>query len=196
MERIKGHLVLLMAPSGSGKNAVMQGLAELREQLYFAKTLTSRQRRVDTEENPNYVFVNREEYEAMIEAGAILEWAEFGGNLYGTPKAEVLGPLLKPQVVFKEMDLQGVLQMKRIIPDDHLTIVYIDAGGWPELEARIQARAEISSEELAMRKARYEVEIAARGEAEIIISNRNGELQTAQDNFKNLIAGIIARVHN
>jgi len=194
MEEIKGHLVLLMAPSGSGKNTIVQGLGDLRDKLYFAKTFTSRAKREGAEENPNYEFLTREAYEQLISDDAFIEWAEFSGNLYGTPKSEILDNLQKPQVVFKEMELQGVRQIKQLVPDDRMTVIYIDAGTWEELEERILSRAEIDPTELELRKQRYEEEVLFKEEAEIIISNRNGELEPAKDNFRTVIAGIVAEL--
>ena len=64
MDEIKGHLVLLMAPSGSGKKAVVDGLGDLKDRLYFARSYTSREPREGTEESSKYVFITREEFES------------------------------------------------------------------------------------------------------------------------------------
>jgi len=194
MEDINGHLVLLMAPSGSGKKAVMDGLGDLKEQLYFAKTYTSREPRQGTEENPRYEFVSRDEFEAMIKDDELIEWAEFSGNYYGTPKQEVLAALLKPQVVFKEMELQGVQQMKQFVPAEKLTTIYIDAGGWEALRERVVARAPITDDALALRKERYDEEVQFKPEADVVITNRNGELETARATFRNVIAEVVESV--
>ena len=183
-----------MAPSGSGKKTVVDGLGDLQDQMYFAKTFTSRSKRSGTEENPRYVFLSREEFEEKITNDEFVEWANFSGNLYGTTKADVLEALEEPQVVFKEMELQGVLQMKQLVPDEKLTVIYIDAGEWTELQERILARATIDPGELELRRQRYEEEVVFKEEAEIIISNRNGEAESAQANFRNIIAGIIESI--
>ncbi len=191
MEELKGHLVLLMAPSGSGKKTLVDGLGELQNSMYFAKTYTSRARRENAEENPKYEFISLSEFEKLIAADEFVEWANFSGNLYGTAKSEILNALKKPQIVFKEMELQGVQQIKNIVPDDKLTVIYIDAGEWSELEKRIVARAAIDPVELALRKERYEEEVKFKPEAEIIIANQNGMAESAQNNFRNVISGIV-----
>ena len=196
MDEIKGHLVLLMAPSGSGKNTIVQGLGDLRDRMYFAKTFTSRAERSGTKENPKYVFLSLEEFETMIKEDEFVEWANFSGNLYGTSKSDVLTALQEPQIVFKEMELQGVLQMKDLVPDEKMTVIYVDAGTWEELEVRILSRAEIEPGELELRRQRYKEEIKFKDAAEIIISNRNGESESAQENFRTVIAGIIANLEN
>jgi len=191
MEELKGHLVLLMAPSGSGKKTLVDGLGDLQGSIYFAKTYTSRARRGEAEENPKYEFISRDEFDKLIADDELVEWANFSGNLYGTAKSEILNALQKKQIVFKEMELQGVQQIKKIVPDDKLTVIYIDAGEWSDLEKRILARAAIDPEELALRKERYAEEVKFKPEAEIIIANQNGMAESAQNNFKNVISGII-----
>lgn len=191
MDEIKGHLVLLMAPSGSGKKTLLDGLGELTEQIYFAKTYTSRARRSGSDENPKYEFISREDFEKLIAQDGLIEWANFSGNLYGTAKVEILDALRKPQVVFKEMELQGVQQIMKLVPDDKLTIIYIDAGEWSDLRERITARAPISEDELELRRQRYEEEVTFKDQAEIIIANHNGMAEAAQTNFKMVIAGIV-----
>lgn len=194
MDKINGHLVLLMAPSGSGKKMMVDGLGELAHQLYFAKTYTSREKRLGTEENPKYVFVARAKFEKMIADGEFVEWAEFGGNLYGTPKSEILDTLKESRIVFKEMELQGVQQIKEIVPKEHLTVIYIDAGDWEALRKRIIARAPISEEELALRKERYEEERKFKSEADVIIQNNNGQAEAAQAAFRDIIRNIIENI--
>ena len=191
MEELQGHLVLLMAPSGSGKKTLVDGLGDLQNSLYFAKTFTSRARREGSEENPRYEFITLETFEKMIAEDEFVEWANFSGNLYGTAKSEILNAMKQPQIVFKEMELQGVQQIKELIPDEKLTIIYIDAGQWDELRERIVSRAPISDEELELRRQRYEEEVKFKNEAEIIIANHNGMAEAAQANFKAVIAGIV-----
>jgi guanylate kinase len=192
MDEMKGHLVLLMAPSGSGKKTLVDGLGDLQNGMYFVKTFTSRTRRESSEENPKYEFISLEAFETLIVENELVEWANFSGNLYGTAKSEILDALKKPQVVFKEMELQGVQQIKKIIPDDKLTIIYIDAGEWKELRERIVARSPISDEELELRRQRYEEEVKFKDEAEIVIANHNGLAEAAQANFKVVISGIVS----
>ena len=80
LDTAAGHLILLSAPSGSGKNTVMEGLGELANTLTFLKTYTTRSRREGTQENLRYSFISPEEFTKMIENDEFIEWAEFGGN--------------------------------------------------------------------------------------------------------------------
>lgn len=189
--QITGHLILLMAPSGSGKGKLVQGLGELAKKLYFAKTYTSRTPREGAEENPNYEFVSRETFTKMIEAGEFIEWANFSGNYYGTPISEFTAPLLSGHIVFKEMELQGIEQIKEIIPKEKRTVIYIDAGSWDDLKKRIIARSPMSEDELRQRYERYLEETKALDIADVIIDNTDGRLAAAQAEFAGLIADIV-----
>ncbi len=188
---IKGHLLLMMAPSGSGKKSIIDEALADHDDIYFAKTYTTRERREGTEENPLYNFTDRETFESMRDNDELIEWAEFSGNYYGTPKSELIEPLKESRVVFKEMELQGVQQIRKLIPEENVTVVYVDAGSWEDLEKRIVARAPITEEELAMRKQRYEEESKYMGEADVIVKNHDGELESAVAHMKQVVDGIV-----
>jgi len=134
-----------------------------------------------------YHFISRGTFEEKIAAGDFLEWAEFGGNLYGTLKQELLDPLYSGKLVINEIELQGVEQLMACIPAAHRTIVYIDAGDWSTLKRRIVARAPMSEAELSKRQQRYEIESQARALADIVIDNTDGKLQDAKRAFAAII---------
>lgn len=188
---IKGHLLLVMAPSGSGKKSVIDSVLAQHRDIYFAKTFTTRTIRPGVEENPLYMFTNREHFEEMRDKGELIEYAEYSGNFYGTPKIEIIEPLKQGKIVFKEMELQGVKQIKELIPASNRTVVYIDGGPWEDLEKRIKARAPISDEELEQRRLRYEQETHSQDEADVIIRNHNGELATAIEQMEQIVSGIV-----
>ena len=190
-DTITGHLLLLMAPSGSGKKSIIDSVLAEHRDIYFAKTYTTRAVREGVEENPLYMFTDKEHFEQMKADDALIEWAEYSGNYYGTPKSEIIDQLERGKVVFKEMELQGVKQIRELIPPTHRTVVYIDAGDWSNLEKRIRERAPISDEELALRKKRYEEEAKSKDEADIIIRNHDGELEAAIEHMEYIVSGIV-----
>ncbi len=188
---IKGHLLLMMAPSGSGKKSIIDSVLKNHPDIYFAKTYTTREPRKGTEENPLYTFTDRENFESMRGNDELIEWAEFSGNYYGTPKSEIISPLNEGRIVFKEMELQGVQQMRQLVSAEDRTVVYVDAGSWESLEKRVVARAPITEEELALRKKRYEEETKSIDEADVVLKNYDGELPAAIEHMESIVSGIV-----
>lgn len=175
--------ILVIGPSGSGKGALMSALREQRPDIVFPVSCTTRAPRVGEAEGQMYYFVSREQFEQKIEEGAFLEWAEYGGNFYGTLRSEIMPALEAGKSVVREVEVQGARHIEAIIPHEQLRIIYIDAGSWDELEARIVSRAAISVEELAKRKARFEDEIAYKTHAFRVVRNFDGELEQAKIDF-------------
>lgn len=177
---ITGHLILIMAPSGSGKGVLIDHIRTTFPDLHFAVSCTTREMRPHEVDGEVYHFMSREAFDQKIAEGAFLEWAEFSGNRYGTLRSEILDPLSAGKVVVREVELQGILAIRQLIPKEHRTIVYIDAGSWEVLERRIRARAPISPEHLALRKVRFEEESKWKQFADVIITNAEGRIDDAK----------------
>jgi guanylate kinase len=171
LDEIRGHVVVVMAPMGSGKGTIVGRALATYPELKHTISCTSRPMRPGEEEGKQYYFISRAEFNQKIEAGEFLEWAEFAGNKYGTLKSEILPRLTNCDVVIVEIELQGVEQLLTLLPREHMTIVYIEAGGWEVLRARAEARAPMSDTELAARHERYLIEKQAKPIADIIINN-------------------------
>lgn len=192
-ETKRGKLILIFAPTGSGKSVLINHIREAYPGLTFLTSCTTREPRPG-QENSSYTFLSVEEFKKRIEAGEFLEWAEFGGNFYGTLKTEADDALGAGRVVIKEMDAQGVELVRGIMSPSELVVIYIDAGSWEELEKRVRARAPISEEELASRKMRYEKEILFKDGADFVIENLPGELESAKKEFGKVVGGILEGV--
>ncbi len=188
---ITGHLVLIMAPTGSGKGELVRYIFARFPELTYSVSCTTRAPRPGETHGKEYCFIDRPEFEEKIKTGDFLEWAEFGGNLYGTPISEVIDRLQDGQVVISEIELQGVEALKRLIPEAHLTIVYIEAGGWEVLKERALRRAPISDEELEKRRQHYLEESGFKKYADYVIHNYDGELEKAKQEFEEIIGNII-----
>ena len=187
-DSISGHLILIMAPSGSGKGTLVRYVREeLSDIVSFATSCTTRTPRPGEKDGETYFFKTREEFENLIEAGAFLEWEEYSGNLYGTLKDELLTPLGEGKLVLYELDVRGVQSLSEIISREDMTIIYLDAGGWDVLERRIRGRAPITDEELAKRKERYEHESQAKDMADVIIPNPDGKLEETKQKLAEVI---------
>lgn len=173
---------------------LVESLGPYKDKLHFIKTYTSRPKRAGVAENPNYHFVSLEAFNSMAANSEFIEWAKFSGNYYGTPKSEVVIPLTAGDVAFKEMELQGVEQMRSFVPKENLTVFYIDAGDWDSLKKRVMARSSMSEAELAMRQERYEEESKSKNKADVVIENRDGQLEEAKTQFRNLVSEILDKV--
>jgi guanylate kinase len=192
---IKGHVIILMAPSGSGKGTLVRRALKEYPAIYHTVSCTSRAKRPAEIEGKDYNFLSPEAFTAKVAAGDFLEWAEFAGNKYGTLKTEVLPKIADCTVVMAEIELQGVEQLLKLLPRDHMTIVYIESGGWDILKKRIEGRAPISEEELAGRHTRYLVESEAKALADVIINN-TGDITVAHNEFKQVIEDAYSRCVN
>lgn len=182
-----GTLILVIGPTGSGKSMLMRHAIEAHPELELPYSYTTRAKREGIVENDHYRFVSREEFEARIERGEFLEWAEYGGNYYGTLKGEVLDALASGKVLLKEMEVQGARQVRAVLPPEQLVTVFIDAGSWEELERRVRARAPMTEEELAKRKHRHEDEMTFKPEADIVVENHPGKAEEAKAAFSAVV---------
>lgn len=186
-----GHLILLMAPSGSGKSLLLNHVKNTLPEVKMAVSCTTRQMRPGEEEGKVYYFLSREQFEEKIKAGEFLEWAEYGGNLYGTLKSEIITPIQNGEVVLREVEIQGVRSIINLIPRQNLTIIYIEAGDWETLKNRITKRAPISDEELNLRYERYLAETAAKSVADMVVENSEGKLEEAKSELVNIISKLL-----
>lgn len=190
---IKGQVVLVMAPMGSGKGTLVKNEMAKHQDMYHTVSCTSRQPRPGEINGQHYHFVTSEEFDRKIAEGDFLEWAEFAGHKYGTLKSEILPRLSKPTVVILEIELQGVEQLRKILPAENITIVYIEAGGWEILKARAQARAPMSDEEMKARYQRFLIEKQSKPIANVIINN-SADIEIAKKEFAAVINSVYQKL--
>jgi guanylate kinase len=186
-----GKLILLIGPSGSGKGKLLEYLKKKYPEWVFAVSSTTRLIRPGEKEGETYWYITREEFEAKIKKGAFLEWAEYGGNLYGTDKRQILDALGEGKTVIREVEVQGVESILKILPREMVKVIYVDAGTWEQLEKRIVSRAPLSAEELSKRRDRYFEEIKFKDRADRVIENVDGSLKGAKMNLQSVIDDII-----
>lgn len=191
---INGHLILIMAPSGSGKGLLINYLRATMPQVHFPVSCTTRTMRPGEKEGEMYYFITREDFEQRVKDDLFLEWAEFGGDLYGTLKSEILPPLERGDLVIREVELQGILAFREIIPRDHYTVIYVEAGEWDVLCKRILARAPITEEQLELRRLRYLEESKAKVFADKIIENNENRLEDAKRELHDFVESINQKI--
>jgi guanylate kinase len=157
-DRAHGLLVVVAGPSGVGKGTVH---AELRRRLpdaVLSVSATTRAPRSGEVDGEHYHFVDRPTFEAMVAAGELLEWAEYAGNLYGTPRGPVAEAVGRGEVVLLDIEVQGAVQVKAADPDALLVFLHPPSfdvleqrlrGRGTEDEATIARRLEVALDELA-----------------------------------------------
>ncbi|MBY0539457.1 guanylate kinase [Patescibacteria group bacterium] len=190
---MKGKFVLVVGTSGSGKNTLIEHVRPLFPEVVYAKSCVTRAPREGEDSGYRY-FVSKEDFEGRVNNGEFLEWAEYGGNLYGTLKAEVVVQVEAGKIVLKELEVQGVRQIREKMPKEDLVIVFINAGSWEDVEARIKARSPMSTEELLKRRAHYDDEMSYMKEADIVIQNKQGEVEQAKKDFENAIRTLVEAI--
>lgn len=187
----RGKLVLVVAPSGSGKDTLIEAAEAMFPSLATLVTCTTRAPRPGEVDGVDYHFLAREEFDQRIAADEFLEWAEYGGNRYGTLKASIEEVLARGEVLLATIEVQGARQVRELLPPAELATVYVDAGGWEVLVSRITARAPMTDEELAKRYERYLDEATFKEEADYVIENPDGGVDRAKEAFTALIGRII-----
>jgi guanylate kinase len=147
-----GNLIVFTGPSGVGKGTVVKELFQNLDNLIFSVSITTREKRSGEEEGKNYFFRTNREFDELIQADKLLEWAEFVGNKYGTPKDFVFEKLKNGTDVFLEIEVQGALQVKEKFPE--ALMIFLLPPSIDELEARLRKRATEPEEKILLRLAK------------------------------------------
>jgi len=164
-----GKLIVLTGPSGVGKGTLMQKLLAQHPQLYYSVSATTRSPRTGEIDGKSYFFITPNSFQELVAQGEFLEWAEFAGNYYGTPRAAVLQQIQLGRSVILEIELAGARQIKASYPD--ALSIFILPPSFLELENRIRARGQDSDEAITRRLNRAKEEIKAASEFDIQIVN-------------------------
>ncbi len=172
------RLTVLSGPSGVGKGTVVAAVRRLFPHVWVSVSCTTRFPRPGEREGVHYHFVARPEFARLVEAGELLEHAEFAGNLYGTPRAAVLEHLLAGDQALLEIELHGARQVRAALPDAFL--VFLKPPSWTELERRLIGRGTEASEHVTQRLARARVEMAAEPEFDAVVVNDDVERAAAE----------------
>ncbi len=155
----RGLMLILSSPSGAGKTTLTRMLLQTKVlDLTLSISVTTRPRRSSEVDGIHYSFITRKQFEAMRDAGELLEWAEVHGNFYGTPRDPVVQTLAEGRDVLFDIDYQRTQQVKAKAGDDVGTICILPPS-MKELRARLERRAEDSRETIDKRLANSRNEI-------------------------------------
>lgn len=168
-----GRLIVLTGPSGVGKGTLMRSLLERHPELYYSVSVTTRSPRPGEIDGKNYYFISRNKFEQLVAEGEFLEWAEFAGNYYGTPREGVLNQIRAGKTVVLEIELEGARQIRASFPS--ALSIFILPPSFEELEQRIRGRGQDSSEAIARRLQCAHKELKAAEEFDIQIVNDDFE---------------------
>ncbi len=152
----KGQLIVLSGPSGVGKSTVISELLSEREDIYFSVSFTTRAPRVGEENGVNYNFVDRAEFERMIAADELLEYAQYVGNYYGTSLKVIQDKLEQGVDVLLDIEVQGAATVRAKCPE--AILIFIIPPTFEELSRRLHGRATDNEDVIAgrLQKAREE----------------------------------------
>ncbi|HEX6886821.1 MAG TPA: guanylate kinase [Candidatus Nanopelagicales bacterium] len=168
-ERPAGRLVVLTGPSGVGKGTVVTQVRRMRPDVWVSVSATTREPRAGEVDGVDYLFWSHDRFARTIEEGGFLEWAEFAGNRYGTPREAVARRLHDGQPVLLEIELQGARQVRAATP--RAFMVFLVPPSWEALEARLRGRGTEDEAAIERRLERARAELAAAGEFDAIIVN-------------------------
>jgi guanylate kinase len=184
---VRGRLIVVSGPSGAGKSTLIKASLDAVPELAYSVSATTRDPRPGEVDGKDYIFLSREEFERWIEEGRFLEWAEYSGNLYGTPEQKVEELLENGKSVILEIELQGARQVKTKRPD--AAMVFVRAPSLEETRRRLTGRATETDEAMESRLVTAVGEVAASSEFDHEVVNRDRE--TAREDIVEKMESIV-----
>ena len=152
----KGKCFIISGPSGVGKSTVLHALMEKRKNVYFSVSATTREPRPGEEDGVHYHFLDVDTFRQWIANDEFLEYAEFVGNFYGTPRRFVDEAMERGEDVILDIEVQGAIQVTSKRPD--AVRIFIAPPSWAELERRLTDRGTDSPDKIQKRLLRAKVE--------------------------------------
>jgi len=177
MTENKGKLIVITGPSGVGKGTLVKSLLQSHQELFISTSATTRSPRKGEKDGQDYYFLSVAKFQEMIETSDFLEWAEYAGNYYGTPKQPVIEQIEQGKTVILEIELLGARQVKTNFAMAEL--IFILPPSESELEKRLRDRGKDTEEAIVKRLAKAKEEMAAKGEFDYQIINDNLEVAIA-----------------
>lgn len=176
----RGRLVVVSGPSGVGKGTVLKYVTS-RDDFVYSVSATTRKPREGEKDGVNYFFISRDRFEEMITGGELIEYAEYNGHYYGTPRAFVEKMLSAGKNVILEIEVRGAMQVKKVMPD--ATFIFIAPESREILEARLRGRGTETDDVIAGRLKIADNEIRSCLMYDYIVVNRDGGMQECAEDI-------------
>lgn len=188
-----GLLFVLSAPSGTGKDTVINALKKQGMDFYVVPSVTTRPPRPGESEGNPYHFVSEEKFKQMIEADELLEYANVHGNWYGQPRKEIRDNLRAGRDVLLKIDVQGAATIRQKVPQ--AIFIFLVPSSLEELTQRLATRHTETEEERLRRLADAREELTQQYWYDYAVLNRQGHLQEAVDQLRAIMLAEHVRTH-
>lgn len=176
----RGKLVVVSGPSGAGKGTILNEVLKSPDFVYSVSA-TTRAPREGEVNGKHYFFISKEEFEERIAEGGFVEYAQYNGNYYGTPKDFVEKSIALGKNVLLEIEVQGAMQIKESVPE--ALFIFMTPESRDELEKRLRDRATENEETIAKRLAIADKEVPSALLYDFVVLNRHGRQDEAVSDF-------------
>ncbi len=183
---MRGILIVISGPSGSGKGTVVKRIKELRGDIGLSVSATTRSPREGEVHGREYYFITHDDFREKLERGEILEHTEYCGNYYGTPRSEVDRVISTGRDLILEIEVEGAAQIKKLYPDA-VTVMLIPPT-LEELRRRLEGRGSEDSATVEKRLCRAADEIKLAGEYDYVVVNENDGIDRCAEKILEIIS--------
>lgn len=188
-----GLLFVVSGPSGAGKDTLVDALRARMPRLRYSVSATTREPRPGEREGEHYFFLSREEFERRRAPGGFLEWREYNGNLYGTPRDYVERTLTEGYDLMMKPEVHGALAIKKSFSD--AVLIFLLPDRFSHLRARLLARRTETNEEIARRLEIAHKEVQYIREFDYIVINEERRSEEAVRDLHSILQAERFRIH-